>query len=57
MPGDFQIDMDQFPKMRDLNLRKMWIDLESFEDKYLSERGRLQSWTYRLPKNTDRKIF
>ena len=57
LPGDFQIDMDQFPKMRDLNLRKMWIDLEGFEDKYLSERGRLQSWTYRLPKNTDRKIF
>jgi hypothetical protein len=30
---------------------------KEFEDRYLSHRFRLQSWTIRLPKGTERKIF
>jgi len=56
-PRPWQIDMDQFPKTRDLNLKGSWVHSASFEDRYLSERFRLQSWTYRLPKNTPRLIF
>jgi len=57
MPAPWQIDMDQFPKIRDMNLKGSWIHAKSFEDKYLSQRYRLQSWTYHLPKGTQRKIF
>ena len=56
-PSDWQIDLAQFPTVRDMDLRGTWIHDDSFEDTYLSERFRLQSWTYRLPKNTPRKIF
>ena len=56
-PASWQIDMDQFPKVRDLNLKGSWIHSLDFEDRYISHRFRLQSWTYRLPQNTKRTIF
>lgn len=56
-PRSWQIDMDQFPQIRDANLKGTWVHSASFEDAYLSKRFRLQSWTYRLPKNTARLIF
>ncbi len=58
-PNVWQIDMDQFPYLRDLkHNKKTWpINGENFKDNYISERMRLQSWTFRLPKGTQRKIF
>ncbi len=58
-PGVWQIDLDQFPYLRDLkHNKKTWpINGEKFEDKYISERMRLQSWTFRFPKRTQRLIF
>ena len=56
-PAPWQIDMDQFPGVRDMNLKGRWIHADTFEDRYLSHRYRLQSWTYHLPKGTQRKIF
>ena len=55
--GEWQIDLDQFPFLRDLNYKGTWCHCASLEDRYLSKRFRLQSWTFRLPKDTDRKIF
>ncbi len=55
--GAWQIDLDQFPEQRDMCYKGTWVHTKSFEDRYLSDRFRLQSWTFRLPKNTDRKIF
>lgn len=58
-PGDWQIDMDQFPYLRDLkHNRETWpINGENYDDTYISERMRLQSWTFRFPKGTSRKVF
>ncbi len=57
-PADWQIDMSQFPATRDQNLVNTWIaHSPDFKDEYLSRRIRLQSWTYRLPRGTARKIF
>ena len=56
-PAPWQIDMDQFPAIRDMKLSDGWIHRADFRDEHLSRRARLQSWTFRLPKNTDRKIF
>ncbi len=56
-PASWQIDMSQFPKVRDLDLKGSWIHSDKFEDKYLTDRFRLQSWTYRLTKGTKRTIF
>ena len=55
--GQWQIDMDQFPFLRDLNYKGSWCHCDWLEDRYLSKRFRLQSWTFRLPKCTERKIF
>lgn len=55
--GAWQIDLDQFPELRDIQYKGSWVHTKSFEDRYLSKRFRLQSWTIRLPANTDRKIF
>jgi len=58
MPGGaWQIDLDQFPEYRDIHYSGTWVHTKEFEDRYLSKRFRLQSWTIRLPKGTDRKIF
>ena len=53
----WQIDLDEFPALRDLNYKGSWIHADSLEDNFLSKRLRLQSWTVRLPKDTKRKIF
>lgn len=53
----WQIDLDEFPTLRDLNYKGSWIHADSLEDNFLSKRLRLQSWTIRLPKDTKRKIF
>ncbi len=53
----WQIDLDQFPEYRDTQYKGTWVHCKSFEDRYLSHRGRLQSWTIRLPKDTDRMIY
>ena len=55
--GQWQIDLDQFPALRDLCYKGSWCHCDSLEDRYLSKRFRLQSWTFRLPKGTERKIF
>lgn len=56
-PASFQIDLAQFPKLKNLNFKGGWIHSKDFMDKYVSHRMRLQSWTIRLPKGTKRKIF
>ncbi len=53
----WQIDLDEFPALRDLNYKGSWIHAESLEDRFLSDRLRLQAWTIRLPKDTKRRIF
>ena len=53
----WQIDLDEFPTLRDLNYKGSWIHADSLEDNFLSNRLRLQTWTIRLPKDTQRKIF
>ncbi|MBR2722478.1 MAG: hypothetical protein IKB75_06885 [Clostridia bacterium] len=53
----WQIDLDQFPEYRDTYYNNRWIHCKEFEDRYLADRFRLQSWTIRLPKGTDRFIF
>lgn len=53
----WQIDLDQFPSLRDLNYKGSWVHADSLNDDYLSDRLRYQSWTIRLPKGTKRKIF
>ena len=53
----WQIDLDQFPTLRDLNYKGSWIHAETLNDDYLSDRLRYQAWTIRLPKDTQRKIF
>ncbi|MBE5819103.1 MAG: hypothetical protein E7312_08660 [Clostridiales bacterium] len=55
-PEQWQIDMDQFAKLRDLDLKLKWIDTKHLMDNYLSQRSRLQSWTIRLPEGYPRKI-
>ena len=55
--GQWQIDLDQFPTLRDLKYDDSWVHCRSLSDKYLSDRFRLQTWTIRLQKGTDRKIF
>ncbi len=57
VPDKWQIDLNEFPKLRDCNLRGSWLHADTLEDKYLSDRMRLQTWTMRLPKGTKRKIF
>ena len=53
----WQIDLNEFPALRDLNYKGSWIHAEALNDDYLSSRLRYQSWTIRLPKNTQRMIF
>ncbi len=53
----WQIDLDEFPSLRDLNYKGSWIHSDALNDDYLSNRLRYQSWTIRLPKGTKRTIF
>ena len=56
-PAPWQIDMDQFPPIRDMKLDGGWIHRADFRDEHLSRRARLQSWTYRLPRGSARYIL
>ena len=56
-PAPWQIDMDQFPAIRDMKLSDGWIHRADFRDEHLSRRARLQSWTFRLPRGSARMIF
>ncbi len=40
--------LDAFKELKTLNLKGTWRHSDSFEDKYISERLRLQSWTMRF---------
>ena len=54
---EWQIDLDEFPALRDLNYKGSWIHADTLNDDYLSSRLRYQSWTIRLPKGSKRMIF
>ena len=41
--------LDCLPQVRDCSFKGTWRHSDSFEDKYLSDRLRLQSWTMRFP--------
>ena len=56
-PASFQIDLNEFPKLKTLNFKGGWVHSDDFEDNFVSHRMRLQSWTIRLPKGSYRKIF
>jgi hypothetical protein len=56
-PAPWQIDMDQFPAIRDLKLSDGWIHRADFRDEHLSRRARMQSWTFRLPRGSQRFVF
>jgi hypothetical protein len=53
----WQIDLDEFPDFRDTVYKGTWMHCKDFEDRYITQRGRLQTWTVRLPAGTPRKIF
>lgn len=57
VPDKWQIDLNQFPALRDLSLKGSWVHSLDFEDKYISDRSRLQTYTLRLPKGTKRKLY
>ena len=52
--GQVQLpSLDCLPELRDLSFRGTWLHSDEFEDRYLSERLRLQCWTMRFePENT-----
>ena len=56
-PGDWQIDMDQFSDIKNMSLKNTWVHSSEFEDRFISHRLRLQSWTIRLPKGGPRLIL
>ncbi len=59
-PADWQIDLNQFPPLRDCCFNPGYWPIEtpeSLEDKVLTKRAKLQSWTIRLPQNTPRLVF
>ncbi len=59
-PGAWQIDLGQFPRLRDICFNPCgWIveTPESLQDLVLSKRAKLQSWTIRLPEGTGRLVF
>ncbi|MDR1465853.1 MAG: hypothetical protein LBJ11_11230 [Oscillospiraceae bacterium] len=47
MPRAQQLDLDRYPQLRDLRLRGTWRHSDAFEDRWLSDRLRLQAWTIR----------
>lgn len=42
------VNIDVLPNLKTLSLKGTWIHSDDFEDKYLSERLRLQCWTMRF---------
>ena len=57
VPDKWQIDLNEFPMLRDMNYCGTWIHSPELADSYISDRLRLQSWTIRLPKSTARRIY
>ena len=55
VPDKWQIDLNEFPRLRDNTFVDTWV--HDLPDEYLSDRLRLQTWTMRLPKGTKRRIF
>lgn len=55
-PAPWQIDLDEFPALRDMKLSDGWIHRSDFRDLHLSRRARLQSWTFRLPVGSARRL-
>lgn len=41
--------IDAFPRLKDLCLKGAWLFSDTLEDRYLSERFRLQCWTIKYP--------
>ena len=56
-PDVWQIDMDQFPSVRDRTYKGVWLHWDLLEDNYLTKRLQLQGWTYRFEKGTCRKVY
>ena len=56
-PAPWQIDLGQFPALKELTYKNVWIHIKELEDRWLSDRFRLQSWTLRLPKGGDRTVL
>ncbi len=59
-PADWQIDLDQFPRLKKVRFYPCpWPieTTESLKDRVLSKRAKLQSWTIRLPEGTSRLVF
>lgn len=57
VPDKWQIDLNEFPCLRDQCFVGSWVHSNDMKDEYLSDRARLQSWTIRLPRDTQRRIF
>ena len=57
VPDKWQIDLNEFPTLRNQNYVGRWVHSDSLKDVYLSNRSRLQSWTIRLPRGTQRRIY
>ncbi|MBO5937907.1 MAG: hypothetical protein J6Q82_00205 [Clostridia bacterium] len=55
-PAHWQIEIEKIPGLG-YTYRGTWIHCKSLEDRQLSKRQQLQSWTLRLPKDTDRYIY
>ena len=49
LPKPQMPSLDALPQVRDCSFRGTWRHSDSFEDKYLSDRLRLQAWTMRFP--------
>jgi len=57
VPDKWQIDLNEFPRLRDADYVLSWVHSEDFKDEFITDRARLQTWTIRLPKLSKRKIF
>lgn len=55
--GGWQIDIKQFPMLENMNYKHSWIYSDGFGGDVLAKRIKLQTWTFRLPKGTARKIY
>lgn len=56
-PGGWQTDTAQFPMLDKMKYKNSWIYTDTFEGSVLERRMKLQTWTFRLPKGTARKIY
>ena len=56
-PDVWQIDFGQFPLLKTYSYKGRWIHWPQLEDRYLSRRLKLQSWTIRFEKGSSRWIY